>query len=81
MAETFKSKILTKEFARIDKLLEVKTTHTAAYREVIDRISNIITDCSIVFIPNDDDDCNHSNNNDDDDYYECVYESDLSDNN
>lgn len=50
-------------------ILEVKTTQTGAFKQVIERISNFISDCCIVFIPPD------NIVNDDDDYYEEVNES------
>jgi len=34
-----------------NRILEVTTTQTAAIKQVIERISNIISDCCIVFIP------------------------------
>ena len=64
----------SKKIAKKDnKILEVKTTQTGALKQVIERISNFISDCCIVFIPPDD----SCKNNDDDDYYEEIEEIDL----
>ena len=49
-------------------ILEVKTTQTGAFKQVIERISNFISDCCIVFIPPDE-------TIKDDDYYEEVEET------
>ena len=53
-----------------NRILEVKTTQTGALKQVIERISNVISDCCIVFIPPDE------ANKDavDDDYYEEIEE-------
>lgn len=47
------------------KILEVKTTQTAAFKQAIERLSNVISDCSIVFIP-----CDNMVQDNDDDFYE-----------
>ncbi|AZL89462.1 DNA polymerase sliding clamp [Megavirus baoshan] len=52
-----------------NKILEIRTTQTGALKQVIERISNVISDCCIVFIPPDskqDDDNDNDNDNDDD---------------
>lgn len=36
------------------KILEIKTTHTAALKQVVERISNVISDCPITFVRPDD---------------------------
>ena len=51
-----------------NKILEVKTTQTAAFKQSIERISYVISDCCIVFIPKD----KSEKNTDDDDYYEEI---------
>lgn len=53
-----------------NKILEIRTTQTGALKQVIERISNVISDCCIVFIPpdskqNDDNDDNDDDNDDD----------------
>ncbi|QGR53850.1 PcnA [Moumouvirus maliensis] len=50
-----------------NKILEIKTTQTGPLKQVIERISNVISDCCIVFIPPDNDDEDPS---EDDDYLE-----------
>ncbi len=47
------------------KILEVKTSQTAAFKQAIERLSNVISDCSIVFIP-----CDNIVQENDDDFYE-----------
>ena len=49
-------------------ILEVKTTQTGAFKQVIERISNFISDCCIVFIPPDETITEN-------DYYEEVEET------
>ncbi|MEM3063006.1 MAG: hypothetical protein QW303_05640, partial [Nitrososphaerota archaeon] len=49
-----------------DHILEVKTTQTGAFKQTIERIASVISDCCIVFIPPDDEE------ETDDDYYEEV---------
>lgn len=53
-----------------NRILEVKTTQTGALKQVIERISNVISDCCIVFIPPDpiEDEENDEN------YYEEIEE-------
>lgn len=55
-----------------NKILEVKTTQTAAFKQVIERISNVISDCCIVFIPPDE----TPETGADEDYYEEVDDDD-----
>ena len=54
-----------------NKILEIKTTHTGALKQVFERISNFISDCCIVFIPPDE----NCQNEDDDDFYEEIDDS------
>lgn len=54
-----------------NKILEIKTTQTGAFKQVIERISNVISDCCIVFIPPD----NTPQYPVDDDFYEEVDET------
>lgn len=63
----------SKESKSVDnnKILEVKTTQTTAIKHAIERISNVISECSIVFIPPDDSE-NNNYYNDDEDYYEEI---------
>ncbi len=56
-----------------NRILEVKTTQTGAIKQVIERISNFISDCCIVFIPPDE----SCNDNNDEDYYEEIDEDDI----
>lgn len=65
--DTKKDKI--KNIKEDNWILEVKTTQTGAFKQMIERISNVISDCCIVFIPADD-----VEHNADDDYYEEVNE-------
>lgn len=60
-----------KDNKKDNRILEVKTTQTGALKQAIERISNVITDCCIVFIPPDD----VENDNGDDDYYEEIEEN------
>ena len=48
-----------------NKILEIKTSQTGAIKQVIERISNVISDCCIVFLPYDDG--KNSNESDKDD--------------
>ncbi len=52
-----------------NKLLDVKTSQTGAIKQTIERISNVISDCCIVFLPSD------SGSNVDDDNYEDMDEN------
>lgn len=61
-----------KDIKKDNRILEVKTTQTGALKQVVERISNFITDCCIVFIPPDD----NADDIDDDDYFEEVEEYD-----
>lgn len=56
-----------------NRILEVKTTQTGAIKQVIERISNFISDCCIVFVPPD----KSSNDNNDEDYFEEINEDDV----
>jgi len=51
-----------------NRILEITTTHTGAIKQVVERISGVISDCCIVFIPPDKD----INADEDDDYFEEV---------
>ncbi|ANB50504.1 putative DNA polymerase sliding clamp [Powai lake megavirus] len=61
-----------------NKILEIRTTQTGALKQVIERISNVISDCCIVFIPPDNkqNDDNDDNDDDNDDGNESGNESD-----
>lgn len=52
-----------------NRCLEVKTTQTGAFKQVIERIAGVISDCCLVFIPPD-----NNVDNDDDDYFEEIEE-------
>ena len=52
-----------KDKKKSDKILEIKTIQTRAFKQAIKLISKVISDCCIVFIPPED-----STNQDDDDY-------------
>ena len=54
-----------------NRILEVKTSQTGAIKQVFERISNIISDCCIVFIPPDD----AEYDSEDDNYYEEIDET------
>lgn len=58
----------SKKEKKDNKILEVKTTQTAAFKQVIERISGVISDCCIVFIPPDE----SQQTSADEDYYEEV---------
>lgn len=66
---------MQKDGKKDNRILEVKTTQTGALKQVVERISNVISDCCIVFIPPDDD----TDDVADDDYYEEIDESDNDD--
>jgi len=57
-------------------ILDVKITQTTALKQAFERISNVITDCCIVFIPPDE-----NIDDEDDDYYEEVEEEKSGKNN
>ena len=59
-------KLQQKEKKINNRVLELKTTQTGALKQVIERLSNFISDCCIVFIPPN----TSTVNNIDDDYYE-----------
>ncbi|BCS83041.1 putative DNA polymerase sliding clamp [Cotonvirus japonicus] len=61
------SNLIKKDSKIDDKILEIKTTHTGALKQVIERISNVISDCCIVFIAPDTD---NDNSSDDEDFEE-----------
>lgn len=63
-------KYSSKKSKKNEKILEIKTTQTGAFKQVIERISNVISDCSLVFIPPDDID----EENNDNEYYEEIDE-------
>lgn len=50
------------------RVLEIRTTQTAAFKQVIERISNVISDCCIVFLP-------PENINPSNDFYEEIDEN------
>ena len=41
---------MSKQEDNDNRILSVKTTHTGAFKQVIERMQNIISDCCIVFI-------------------------------
>ena len=47
-------------------ILSVSTAQTTAFKQVVERIQNVISDCCLVFVPPDDD----NDENITDDYYE-----------
>jgi len=59
-----------------NRILEVKTTQTGAFKQVIERIANVISDCSIMFVQPDE----SYKNSADDDYYEEIDEENESKN-
>jgi len=65
----------TKKNKQIDdtphRILQVKTSHTGIIKQVFERMSTVISDCCIVFIPPD----KNLDQNQDDDYYEEVEET------
>lgn len=65
-----------KKTSKNNRILEVKTTQTAAFKQVIERISNFISDCCIVFIPPDE----SVMETDDDEFYEEVMDPHTKDN-
>lgn len=65
-SEELKSTNKQKTAVKNNKILEVKTSQTGPFKQAIERISNIISECSIVFIRPDDD----IKKNEDDEYYE-----------
>ena len=71
-----KTKPKKKDDAKVEKndtrVLVVQTTQTAAFKQVVERIQNVISDCCLVFVPPDDD----NDENITDDYYESDAESD-----
>lgn len=52
------------------KILEIKTTQTGAFKQVIERIANVISDCCIIFVQPDANDDDSSA----DEYYEEIEE-------
>ncbi|XWV26508.1 putative DNA polymerase sliding clamp [Tupanvirus soda lake] len=73
-SDTFSQKDSSKKSTKKnDRILEVKTTQTGALKQVIERISNFISDCVIVFIPPDE----SIKEEEDDDYYEEIDENEV----
>ena len=72
-----KTKPKKKDDTKVEKndtrVLVVQTTQTAAFKQVVERIQNVISDCCLVFVPPDDD----NDENITDDYYESDAESDT----
>lgn len=63
-----KKRNIEADIADDNKILVVTTTKTGPFKQAIERISNVISDCSIVFVsPNDDDD-----KVEEDEYYEEI---------
>ena len=65
--ETKPKKNSKKDSVKDKRILEVKTTQTGALKQAFERISNVISDCCLVFIPPDD-----LNRDPDNDYYEEI---------
>jgi proliferating cell nuclear antigen PCNA len=49
--KTFNEKKNSQSVRKSKKILEVKTIQTGAFKQAIERISNVISDCCIVFFP------------------------------
>lgn len=65
-----KSRLTKKNLYKNNRILDIKTTQTSALKQVFERISNIISDCCIVFIPP-----NDVTQLEDEDFYEEVHET------
>jgi proliferating cell nuclear antigen PCNA len=63
--------VSSKDKSKDKRILEIKCTQTGVIKQTIERISNVISDCSIVFLPPDE----ASANAVDDDYYEEIDEN------
>jgi proliferating cell nuclear antigen PCNA len=55
------------QFQNDKKILVIKTTQTGAFKQAIERISNVITDCCMMFIPPDENKKDDDDSDDDDD--------------
>lgn len=71
------TKKLDKNEKKDSKILEIKTTQTAALKQAIERISNFISDCCMVFVRPDE----NIKEQDDDFYEEVIDINDDDDNN